>query len=1096
MEQAPLLPRQPKAQAEARGVVRAAAERAKGRPGILAYSIGNEISPSIIRWHGTRRVERFLAELADVVRQTDPEALVTYGNYPSTEYLDLPFVDFYTFNVYLHDRETFRRYLVHLLNLAGEKPLVLGELGMDTLRHGEDEQARFLTGHTKEAALLGTAGTYVFSWTDDWYTGGTQIQDWAFGITDRHRSPRASYHRLGELHGSAAARLLERPTRVSVVVCSHNGGPTLEQCLSSLTALDYPSFELIVVDDGSTDNTREICARFPGVRAIHQSNQGLSTARNVGLAASTGSVVAYTDSDCFVDSQWLTHLVHQLERTGAAGVGGPNLTPRDGWVAACVAVSPGQPTHVLETEELAEHIPGCNMAFRREVLEAVGGFDARFRAAGDDVDVCWRVQEAGHRIVFAPGAFVWHHRRHTAAAYLAQQSGYGRAEALLRFKHPDRFNRLGAGKWRGVVYGASQAPSVSGEPVVFRGRLGAGLFQCVYQQGPQHWMMLPSTLEWHFGIAMLALWGLAWPGAWSAAAAAWLLSLAVAGLQAVQAPLEPKHDSLAARVLIAALSYAQPLARSFSRYKTSYWERGVPQAPARRGERPRLPLTGKQTVAYWSERGRERVELLETVAARLTERRWTVLVDEGWSTWGLAIRGHPWTTIRVRSVQEDFEHGKKLVRVLYELHPNASFRLLFFCALLTSSFGLVAPGHTLEVESLSMVHEALAMLRVIVAFGREDHEQRRFRAQAEDAVKARVELMFKQALFSLTINSTTALGTALILAYGSHLVLGGRMTVGELTVVLAYIAQIYNPLQRISNIVASLQELRISLERTFGLLEAQPRIMDRPDAVDLGTVRGALAFEGVGFDYPGRERTLEEVSFVVKPGQVVAIVGPTGAGKTTLASLLPRFYEAARGRILVDGLDTRRHTMRSLRAQISVVLQEPLLFSTSVAENIRYGRLDASFDEIVEAAKAANAHEFIATLPGQYETVLGERGARLSGGERQRISLARAFLKGAPILILDEPTASVDVRTESVILDALDRLMAGRTTLIIAHRLSTIRSADLVLVLDRGRLVQQGSPEALLGRNGLFKQLHDLQNAGPGREVPTAMEVQALGVPA
>lgn len=246
--------------------------------------------------------------------------------------------------MYLHDAETFRRYLRRLQNLVGDMPLLLGEIGMDTRRHGEAEQAQFLAGHVKEAMRLGLAGTFVFSWTDDWYTGGHQIADWAFGITHTDRSPKSAYHALRDVFENPMPSLLEATPRVSVVVCSYNSGRTLEHCLQSLRSLDYPDFEVILVDDGSTDNTRDILSRFPWVRAIHQENQGLSVARNVGLQAATGAIIAYTDSDCFADPDWLSLLVGQLQRSGAHAVGGPKLTPDDGWLAACVAASPGHQT--------------------------------------------------------------------------------------------------------------------------------------------------------------------------------------------------------------------------------------------------------------------------------------------------------------------------------------------------------------------------------------------------------------------------------------------------------------------------------------------------------------------------------------------------------------------------------------------------------------------------------------------------------------------------------------------------------------------------------------------------------------------------------
>jgi ABC-type multidrug transport system fused ATPase/permease subunit len=382
----------------------------------------------------------------------------------------------------------------------------------------------------------------------------------------------------------------------------------------------------------------------------------------------------------------------------------------------------------------------------------------------------------------------------------------------------------------------------------------------------------------------------------------------------------------------------------------------------------------------------------------------------------------------------------------------------------------------MEGESLSIIHEAVAMMRVIVAFGREDHEYQRFRSQGEGAVKARVKVTVSQTLFSLAVNTITAAGTTLVLGLGALHVLDGQLTVGSLLVMMAYIASVYKPLEAISTTIGSLQEVLVSLKMAFSVLDIEPDLRDEPGAVDVAQMRGAITFGAVGFSYPGRKDTLRDVSFEARPGQVIAVAGPTGAGKTTLISLIPRFYACQQGSILLDGVDVRRLKLRSLRQHISIVLQEPLLFSGTIYDNIRYGRLQATRDEVIAAARAANAHDFIVQLPKKYDTELGERGAQLSGGERQRIAVARAFLKDAPILILDEPTSSIDSRTEAVILDALDRLMEGRTTFLIAHRLSTIRRADHILVLDRGRLVEQGTHESLLCRGGLYRQLYDMQN--------------------
>jgi GT2 family glycosyltransferase len=445
-------------------------------------------------------------------------------------------------------------------------------------------------------------------------------------------------------------------------------------------ALEYPKYEVIVVDDGSTDDTPAILARYPHVRAIKQGNFGLSSARNAGLRAATGAVVAYTDSDCFVEPDWLTHLVDRLVRSDAGAVGGPNLTPEDGWLAACVAAAPGQPTHVLESDQVAEHVPGCNMAFRREAIEAINGFDPRYRRAGDDVDVCWRLQQAGHWIAFAPGACVWHHRRQTPRAYLRQQAGYGEAEALLQFKHPDRFNGRGDGKWHGVMYGASARGLRLTREIIYRGTFGTGLFQCLYQPGPAHWAMLPLTLEWHLAAIMLGLTAFYWPPAWVGLILMLGAAAAVAGLQAAQADLPVRHAGLSSRVIVGALCYAQPLLRSWQRYWTRLFSYGCPasdggprmadyrledRAPSIRKAQCAIR---KPEAAYWGET--ERSELLGVFIARLIERHWGIVVDSGWSDWDVEVHYHPWTLLRLCTAQEDLEGGKHVVRVRCRMRPT------------------------------------------------------------------------------------------------------------------------------------------------------------------------------------------------------------------------------------------------------------------------------------------------------------------------------------------------------------------------------------------------------------------------------------------
>ena len=390
----------------------------------------------------------------------------------------------------------------------------------------------------------------------------------------------------------------------------------------------------------------------------------------------------------------------------------------------------------------------------------------------------------------------------------------------------------------------------------------------------------------------------------------------------------------------------------------------------------------------------------------------------------------------------------------------------------------------LEWRSLSIVHEAMAMLRVIVSFGREDHEHRRFREQGQTAVDERVKLTVSQSLYTLGVQTATAAGTSLVLGVGAWHVIQGKISVGELIVLMTYITSVYKPLEQISTTVGTIHEELVQFNASLSLLDTDPEVKEKPDAVALDRASGHVAVEGLCFSYQSRENTLEDLSFEARPGERIAIVGHTGAGKSTLMSLLIRFYDPQGGRIALDGIDLRDLKLSSLREQISVVLQDPLLFSGTIEDNIRYGKLDASPQQIHDAARAANAHDFISGLPQGYDTVLGEGGAQISGGERQRICVARAFLKDAPVLILDEPTSSIDSKTEGVILDALDDLMEGRTSFMIAHRLSTVRHADQILVMEHGRIVERGTHEELLRHGSVYRQLHEAQTRERKRRAP------------
>ncbi len=367
----------------------------------------------------------------------------------------------------------------------------------------------------------------------------------------------------------------------------------------------------------------------------------------------------------------------------------------------------------------------------------------------------------------------------------------------------------------------------------------------------------------------------------------------------------------------------------------------------------------------------------------------------------------------------------------------------------------------LDTSILGRLQEVFAAVRVIKAFGREEGETDRLMKMAEKGVDARYRVAKTQGWFSTITALMTATGTALFIVIGGQMVKNGAMTLGQLVLIAALMVQFYSPLQMIVGQVASMQSALASAERVLGLLDHMPEVVERPDARELDRAKGLLEFREVSFQYEEDAFAIDKMSFEALAGQRIGIAGHTGAGKTTLVNLMTRLYDPTRGAILLDGDDLRDIKIADLRKQFSIVLQDPVLFKKSIAENIRYAAPDAEMSNVIEAAKLANAHDFITSMPRGYDTVVGDRGQRLSGGERQRISLARAFLKDAPMLVLDEPTSSVDMRTESAIMDALDRLMKDRTTFIIAHRPSTLARCDLVLVIEKGRVVKFASPDSV-----------------------------------
>jgi O-antigen biosynthesis protein len=656
-------------------LIRHRVRECRGHPALLCYAVGNEIPAPIVRWLGRSRVVRYLESIYRIVKDEDPDALVTYVNYPTTEYLELPFLDIVSFNVYLEEESRFRAYLARLQSVSGERPLLMTELGLDSMRNGVAGQAEALGWQLRATREAGCAGAVVFAWTDEWFRGGAEVDDWAFGLTDRERRPKPALAAVRRSFREPAPPPDAEPPRVSVVVCSYNGARTIGRCLDGLMRLDYRDYEVIVVDDGSTDGTAAIASAYP-VRLIRTPNRGLSAARNTGMEAATGAIIAYLDDDAWPDPDWLSFLAAAFidPRVGAAG--GPNLPPPDGEpVTACMALAPGTATHVLLTDTLAEHVPGCNKAVRREVLTALGGFDPEFRIAGDDVDFCWRLQDAGWTIGFAPAAQVWHLRRHTIAAYWRQQVNYGRAEALLERKWPGRFNGAGHPSWAGRIYDAGRVWLGPWRTRVYHGVWGGAPFQRLYEDRLAPWLSLPLLPEWHLVVAALAaaaLLGLLWPPL-SIAIPLLVVAAAVVPARALlgardalrRRPLPRRPAGLArARMitLVVLLHALQPLARLHGRLRggLSPWRRvgnGLTWPRPRRW-------------ALWTARSGTPEAHLAWLDGTLRDDGIVAVHGDAYDRWDLGVRLGPTGDARLLMAIEDHGSGHQYVRVRWWPWPR------------------------------------------------------------------------------------------------------------------------------------------------------------------------------------------------------------------------------------------------------------------------------------------------------------------------------------------------------------------------------------------------------------------------------------------
>jgi GT2 family glycosyltransferase len=671
----------------------------RSHPAILMLTLGNEIPASIVRWLGPDRVERFLSELYLDAKAIAPDTLFTYVNFPPTEYLNLPFLDLFAFNVYLHRERDLRAYLARLQNIAGHKPLLVAEAGADSVREGASGQASLTAMQLRSAFAEGACGAVAFAWTDEWWRGGNAVTDWAFGLVDAERRPKPALTSVADVFANVPFAATA-PAKVSVVVCAYNAEATLHECLASLERLTYPDFEVIVVNDGSRDSTGAIARQYSSCRVIDVDHGGLSAARNAGLRAATGEIIAYTDADVRVDPDWLHYLVQPFATTEVVAVGGLSLPPLDSpWLAHCVARAPGGPTHVLLDDRTAEHVPGCNLAIRRDALSAIGGFNPIYLRAGDDVDVCWRLQAAGGRIEFAPGALVWHHHRSSVRAYWRQQVGYGEGESWLVPHHREKFTGAKIA-WRGHIYSPLPFVRSLSRPRVNVGIWGSAAFPSVYHMQAFSLAFLPHTVRWQAASAVLVAIGLAiaWvlgPVVGTAVSLIGLAGLVVTGVQCLRYSLASDIESLPNiggrsrlasraiyRTVIAWLHVVQPFARAagYLRGRRSPPETGESSAPSPRPTQGDLARAlyllgrGSSESRFWAERWIGAETLLSKMTDRLRRSplAHAVEIEDGWLT-GRDVRvtiGR-FAFLDLRVLVENHGANRSLIRIGHRLQLSA-----------------------------------------------------------------------------------------------------------------------------------------------------------------------------------------------------------------------------------------------------------------------------------------------------------------------------------------------------------------------------------------------------------------------------------------
>jgi O-antigen biosynthesis protein len=670
---------------EARCEVRDAARRLAGDPRILGLSLGNEVPADVLRWYGIAPIARSIRSMVEVAREEDPDQILTYANYPTAEYLPLESLDFLMFNVFLERKPDFRSYLTRLHHLAGDRPLVLGEVGLSAPdeAEGEDRQTQALDWQLETAVERGVAGTCVFSWTDDWWVGGRPVEGWSFGLTRADRSPRPAMEAAPRWNQRTVRDLDFKWPRISVVICAHNAEATLDECLEHTCALDYPRLEVIVVDDGSRDATAKITSRHPRARLLQIPHSGLATARNEGFQAASGDLIAYLDADAYPSPEWPYYLALALDRPDVGGCGGPNLPPPDDPTGAqLVARSPGGPVHVLTSDDRAEHVPGCNMAFWKIVLEEVGGFDPVYTAAGDDVDLCWRVLDRGWKIGFHPAALVWHRRRPGMRTYLRQQRTYGRSEALVEARHPERFTLAGTARWRGRIYN-SLTPSIAPQRI-YRGIYGTAPYQSIYRGGGHvldliHQVGVPTAalLLLTAPFALLSPW-LALPAIVALVAVA---ALGIVDMTRAAPPRGSGRRGLRFRARVAVHHLVQPLVR--------YWARNRHRQLARRNmevyeDLPRPVRSLRGGVVVMPE-DRPRAEIAGALINALRNRGIRALTPDGWEDYDARLLLSPFAYGELQTSS----HPEGFVQVRIRFRPRR--RALMVAGAATTATLLITP---------------------------------------------------------------------------------------------------------------------------------------------------------------------------------------------------------------------------------------------------------------------------------------------------------------------------------------------------------------------------------------------------------------------